>query len=283
MVIKSIKHNSSEYPEKLKNISKSPKRLFYLGPLPLDDFSVAVVGSRKMSSYGKYATKKIVGELAELGVVIVSGLALGVDGQAHKTTVEKGGRTIAVMPCGLDRIYPATHRGLAKQILENHGTLISEYDIGTEARKENFPERNRIVSGLADAVLIVEAAERSGSLITANLALEQGKTVMAVPGNINNPLSTGTNSLIRTGAHPVASAQDVLDVCGKEDLTKKTEKIRGDNELEQAIIDALKEGPMNGDNLQKASKLSPTDYSQALTMLEIKGTIKNQGSNTWSL
>ncbi len=283
MVIKSIKRNSSEYPDKLKNISKPPRRLFYLGSPLMDDFSVSVVGSRKMSSYGKYATKKIVGELSELGVVIISGLALGVDGQAHKTCTEKKGRTVAVMPCGLDKIYPASHRSLAKQILENRGTLVSEYNVGTEARKENFPERNRIVSGLADAVIIIEAAEKSGSLITANLALEQGKTVMAVPGNINNPLSAGTNALIKTGAHPVTSAQDVLDVCGKEDLTKKTEEIRGDNKLEQAIVDALKEGPMNGDDLQKASKLDPADYSQALTMLEIKGTAKSQGSNTWSL
>lgn len=283
MVIKSIKHNSSEYPEKLRNISKHPKRLFYLGAPLSDDFSVAVVGSRKMTSYGKYVTKKLVGELAELGVVIISGLALGVDGQAHKTTVEKKGRTVAVMPCGLDRIYPATHRGLAKQILENRGTLISEYNIGTEARKENFPERNRIVSGLADAVLIIEAAQKSGSLITANLALEQGKTVMAVPGNINNPLSAGTNSLIKAGAHPVASAQDILYLCSKEDLTKKTDETRGDNELEQAILDALKEGPMNGDDLQKVSKLGTADYSQTLTMLEIKGAVRSQGSNTWSL
>ena len=249
------------------------------GELP----AIAVVGSRKASEYGRYVTQTIVGELSATGLTIVSGLALGIDGLAHKATLGKLGKTIAVLPCGLDAIYPASHRDLAKNILEDGGLLISEYPEGTPPLRQHFPARNRIVSGLADGVIIIEAAIKSGSLITANFALEQGINVMAVPGNINNHLSMGTNNLIKVGAHPITSAKDVLDVCGLADLTDIKDNAKGDNPSEQIIIDLLKSEPMSGDLLRIESELDTSDFNQALTMLEIKGTIKNLGANIWSL
>lgn len=284
MKIKCLKHTSDKYPKKLLDIATKPKQLFYLGSLPEENsFKIAVVGSRKVTNYGKYATRALVSELAQLGVVIISGLALGVDGLAHKTALDNRGATVAVMPCGLDRIYPASHRPLAKDILKNEGALISEYKEGTPPLVQHFPARNRIVSGLADAVLITEAAKKSGSLITANFALEQGKTVMAVPGNINNPMSAGTNNLIKTGAFPVTCAQDVLDACGLKDLLADTKTNRGDNEDEQLILDTLVEGPLGGDELQARTEMQSSQLNKSLTMLELKGMIRNQGSNIWTL
>lgn len=284
MKIKCIKHISDSYPKKLHDISTKPKQLYYLGVLPDEkSYKIAVVGSRKVTKYGRYATQTIVSELARLGVVIISGLALGVDGLAHRAALDSDGLTAAVMPCGLDQIYPATHRALAKDILKSKGALISEYDEGTPPLIQHFPARNRIVSGIADAILITEAAKKSGSLITANFALEQGKTVMAVPGNINSPMSAGTNNLIKTGAFPVTSAQDVLDACGIVDLLAPSKKNRGDNKDEQTILDILGEGPLDGDSILMKTKMSPSQLSKSLTMLELKGIIRNQGSNIWTL
>ncbi len=284
MKIKCVKHSSDKYPKKLLDISSPPKQLYVLGDLTDgNSYKIAVVGTRKPTKYGRYVTETLVGELARFGVTIVSGLALGIDGLAHRATLEAKGKTIAVMPCGLDKIYPASHRGLAKEILSTHGALVSEYEEGMPPLVQNFPARNRIVSGLADGVLVIEAAARSGTSITAGFALEQGKTVMAVPGNINSPMSVGTNNLIRTGAFPVSSVTDILNACGLEDLQADKTNARGDSASEQAILDLLMKGPSDADELQKVAKMKPSEFSQALTMLEIKGTIKNQGANTWSL
>ncbi len=284
MKIKCLKHNSDKYPAKLRNIDSAPKQLYTLGDINDDDsFKVAVVGSRKPTKYGRYVTETLVQELASLGVTIISGLALGIDGLAHRAALKSKGKTIAVMPCGLDKIYPASHRGLAKEILAARGALVSEYEEGMPPLVQNFPARNRIVSGLADAVLVIEAAARSGTSITAGFALEQGKTVLAVPGNINSPMSAGTNNLIKTGAFPVTSVTDILNACGLEDLKADKSNIRGDSASEQAILDNLAEGPKDGDELQKLAQIKSSEFSQALTMLEIKGTIQNQGGNTWSL
>ncbi len=284
MKIKCVKHSSDEFPRKLRDIDSPPKQLYMLGEIPKNSsYKIAVVGTRRPTKYGHYVTKTLVGELAQLGVTIISGLALGVDGLAHAATLDAKGKTIAVMPCGLDKIYPASHRGLAKKILASHGALISEYPEGMPPLVQNFPARNRIVSGLADAVLIIEAAARSGTSITAGFALEQGKTVMAVPGNINSPMSAGTNNLIRTGAFPVSSVTDILNACRLEDLQANKTNLRGDNAAEQAIIDLLQSGPADGDELQNQAKIKPNEFSRALTMLEIKGIVKNQGANTWTL
>lgn len=284
MKIKCAKHNSDNYPKKLRDINSPPKQLYSLGDITEDhSYKIAVVGTRKPSKYGRYVAETLVEELARLGVTIISGLALGVDGLAHKAALDAKGRTIAVMPCGLDKIYPASHRGLAKDILAARGALVSEYDEGMPPLVQHFPARNRIVSGLADAVLVIEAAARSGTSITAGFALEQGKTVMAVPGNINSPMSAGTNNLIKTGAFPVTSVTDILNACGLEDLQAEKANVRGDSAAEQAILDLLANGPADGDELQKQTKIKLSEFNQALTMLEIKGAVKNQGANTWSL
>lgn len=283
MKINYVSSDHSDFPEKLRDIPSPPEGLFYLGPIPTDiSPAVAIVGTRRPTPYGQQVTLEFSRELARTGIAIVSGLALGVDGLAHRACLEAGGRTIAVLGCGLDQIYPTTHRELAKQILSSGGSIVSEYEAGTPALPHNFIARNRLVSGLADAVLITEAAAKSGTLHTANFALEQGKTVMAVPGNITSPMSAATNQLIKTGAAPVTSVDDVLNAMGFK-FKKKNKAVRGDNEQEQRIIDLLLGGLTDGEQLQLQSQLSATDFQQTMTLLEIKGVIQPLGANQWSL
>lgn len=195
---------ASDIPERLQQIASPPKRLFVMGT-PLGELlalpCVAIVGSRKVSSYGREVTTKLAYDLASRGVVIISGLALGVDGLAHKAALEAGGKTIAVLPSPLEKIYPSSHAQLAKQILDSGGTLVSEYALGTPFNLSTFIARNRLVSGLSNAVLITEAAEQSGSLHTARFALEQGRDVLAVPGSIFSETSRGTNNLLKVGGY----------------------------------------------------------------------------------
>lgn len=244
---------------------------------------VAVVGSRKMTPYGKSVTLRLAGNLAKQGIVIISGLALGVDGLAHKAALDNGGKTIAVMPCGLDRIYPATHHALAKEILKHGGALISEYPFETDIHSSNFIERNRLISGLSLGVLIPEAAEKSGSLHTANFALEQGREVMAVPGNITSPLSVGTNNLIKVGATPVTDTQDVLNALGLKIKTVSQQELFGATEEESIILKLIAGGIVDGEELLGKSKLQAQTFSQTLTMLEITGKIKSIGSDQWTI
>src|SRR5688572_6641342 len=218
--------STSDVPEKLRNIPNPPKQLFVIGKNVnelLNKPCVTIVGSRKVSAYGRAVTMGLAGELAKSGIVIISGLALGVDSLAHKAALDVGGLTVAVLPSGVDKIYPAAHFGLAKQILQQGGALVSEYPDGTPPLKHQFIERNRIASGLGDALLITEAAEKSGTLHTANFALEQGRPVLAVPGNITSPTSAGTNNLIKAGATPVTGVQDVLLALGLEPTEKSRE------------------------------------------------------------
>lgn len=243
---------------------------------------VAIVGSRKVSSYGRSVTAQLAGELAAYGIVIVSGLALGVDGLAHRAALEAGGLTIAVMPCGLERIYPANHYSLGQQIIRQGGALISEYAAGTETYKVNFIARNRLIAALADVTLITEAAEKSGSLHTARFALEQGKDVLAVPGNITSPTSVGTNNLIRAGATPVTSTQDVLDALGL--TAPSADKIvRGGSNEEQLILDLLAQDIGDGAELLLRSRLPVMQFNQTLTMMEITGKVRPLGGNTWAI
>ena len=286
MRIRKLTIKSPEFPEVLLQIPDFPKQLFLLGDNLaglMEKPRVAIVGSRRVSPYGKAVTAKLAGELARQGVVIVSGLALGVDAVAHSAALEAEGKTIAVMACGLDRIYPATNRNLAKRILEQGGALVSEYPEATEARRENFIARNRIVSGLCDGVLITEAAEKSGTLHTANFALEQGREVMAVPGNITSSLSAGTNNLIKAGATPVTEAKDVLRAINIESTEPAQQELIAANEEEHIILSLLKEGVLEGDLLLLQSKMDPALFSQTLTMLEISGKIKPIGNGHWTL
>jgi DNA processing protein len=211
--VNSLKLNDPCYPEVLKHITKPPKLLFWTGENPqnwLDIPKVAIVGSRKISPYGSSVTVKLATELSEAGIAVISGLAFGVDAAAHFAAVDAGGLAIAVLPTSLDNIQPVSNQHLARKIIESGGTLISEYSNTSSITKANFIERNRIVSGLCDVLLITEAAVNSGSLHTARYALEQGKTVLAVPGNITSPTSEGTNNLIKSGAIPVTNTDDVF-------------------------------------------------------------------------
>jgi len=276
---------TSEIPARLRELANPPAQLFCRGTSLADLLArpcVAIVGSRKVTTYGRTVTEQLASELARQGVVIISGLAVGVDGIAHRAALAAGGLTIAVLPCGLERIYPASHRQLAEDIVKNGGALVTEYAAGAIAYKLNFIARNRIVAGLADAVLVTEAALKSGTLHTARFALEQGKDVLAVPGNINSPTSEGTNNLIRSGAALVASATDVLQILGLDPTTAKA-KVRGSTPAEQLILDFLVAGLQDGSALLAATGLSAASFNQALTMLEISGSIRALGGNQWAL
>lgn len=246
---------------------------------------VAIVGSRKVTAYGRSVTEKLASELATQGIVIVSGLALGIDGIAHKAALDAGGITVAVLPSSLSAIYPSAHRQLAKRIVKEGGALISEYPDGTKSYKQNFIERNRLVSGLADAVLITEAAEGSGTLHTARFAKQQCRPVLAVPGNITSPMSYGTNYLIKQGATIITSSEDVLKILGLtvRTLPKSIAHSTRDNPNEQHVLELIISGIHDGGELLEKSNLGVVVFNQTLTMLEITGAIKNQGNNQWML
>ncbi len=277
---------SSFASSRLRTAQPAVERLYIRGDvarLNTTQPMLAVVGSRKATAYGRMATTELVHEVAKRNVAIVSGLALGVDSLAHQAALDVGGYTIAVLPCGIDTIYPATHRMLGRRILEKGGTLVSEYT-GTELpRKDQFIARNRIIAALADAVLITEAASRSGSLHTAEFALEQGKTVLAVPGGIYSPLSSGTNQLIKSGALPVTNADDIFMALKMADTVESQELPMGANKEEHAIIQLIGTGIQDGEALLAASGLEATVFHHTLTMLEITGTIKSLGGNQWGL
>lgn len=287
-MIKKLTLRGQQIPHKLQNIPSKPKELFLLQDSSasvetlLEQRSIAIVGSRKLTPYGRSVTEKLAYELAELGIVIVSGLAIGVDSVAHRACLEAGGQTIAVLPSGLDEIYPRSHQQLADKILGQGGALITEYPGGSEPYPSNFIARNRLVAGLADALLVTEAALKSGTLHTVNFALGQGKPVFAVPGNITSQQSEGTNNLIKTGAQPVTELNDILSALGLEKLASKKE-IVGSNKEEQIIIDLLKQGASDASEILASSKLPPDKFNQTLTMLEINGVIKPLGNNHWAL
>jgi DNA processing protein len=286
-MVKELTLESSDFPERLRDIATPPTHLFIWGRDVnelLTKPCVTVVGSRKVSAYGKTVTSLLVTELVRAGIVIISGLALGVDSLAHKAALEAGGLTIAVLPSPFDHIYPASHHALAKQIVAQGGALVTEYPNGAQVYPINFIARNRIASGLGDALLITEAAEKSGTLHTANFALEQGRPVLAVPGNITSPTSAGTNNLIKTGAVPVTSAADVLQALGIEpDKQQSKQAPKSHDPNEQVLLDLLFSGISDGGELLTGSQLELHVFNQTLTMLEIRGHIRALGNNHWSL
>lgn len=286
MNVNKITSNQPGFPDKLRNIGTPPKSLFYIGDIkPLSEKPVvSIVGSRAVTPYGRQITTKLASELAGRGVAIVSGLALGVDALAHQAALDAGGYTVAVLPSPVEQVYPTTNRKLALRILEQGGALISEYDQDdrTEAFKSRFIARNRLVSGLADVLLITEASERSGTLHTANFALEQGRTVMAVPGNITSPTSAGTNNLIKAGAIPVTDLSDILTALKLDGKPEQLE-IMAANPAEQSILELLQTGASDSSLIQQQSGLPADVFNQTLTMLEITGKIKPLGSGHWGL
>lgn len=263
-------------PESLRELHTAPKHLYVKGDQALlaAPKIVGIVGARKFTPYGREVTGLVARTLARANVPVVSGLALGVDSVAHRACVEMGSPTIAVLPCGIDTVYPASHRGIAEQILLKNGALISEYPDRTTPMRHQFIERNRIIAALSDILVITEAAENSGSLHTARFALELGKTIMVTPGNITSPYSAGTNSLLRMGAVPILRPEDVLDELG---IVEPTEHAYiPENEIEHAILSTL-DTAMSGDELLRASTLKPAEFQTHLTMLEIKGILYMSG------
>ncbi|MDN5275928.1 MAG: hypothetical protein JWN33_577 [Candidatus Saccharibacteria bacterium] len=284
MKINSIAPDKHKYLQIVTTIAKPPIKFFYSGTLPEDRVtSVAIVGTRKPTPYGREVTYQLAYDLAKQGVVIISGLALGIDGIAHKAALDAGGRTIAILANGLDTIYPSTHRSLAQSIIEKGGAILSEYDIGVEPRVYQFLARNRIVAALSDAVIVTEAAARSGTMATVAHALEQNKEIFAIPGNITSPMSSGCNTILKQGAHVLTSADDVLEILSVNLPGSQQLLPLGTTPLETVIIALLQAGIRDGDELQEKSSAPASDFAQALTMLEINGVIRALGANQWTL
>lgn len=267
------------YPSRLREINDPPPVLYLRGTLtPADEWAIAVVGTRRASAYGQQATERIVGEVARAGVTIVSGLALGIDTFAHRAALAVGGRTVAVLGSGLDRLYPSENARLAAQIAER-GAVITEFPPGTKPDAMNFPRRNRIVSGLTRAILVVEADHKSGAMITANYAGEQGRDVFAVPGSILSPLSAGPNQLIKEGAKLVSDATDILE---ELHLTAVVEERAAREELpadptEATLLGLLTHEPTHVDDLTRATRLPASVVTATLTLLELKGLARQLG------
>lgn len=273
------------FRQRLGGIADAPKKLYYIGKTPDSErLAITIVGTRKPTRYGHEVTHRFAYELAQRGIVIISGLALGIDAIAHKAALEAGGTTIAILAGGLDAIHPYRHRGLAKSILESGGTLISEYPPGAPSLRHHFIARNRIAAAFGEGVLITEAAHKSGTLHTANFALEAGRTVMAVPGAITNPMTSGTNGLIKTGAVPVTTIEDILFALGYKDTHKQAElSLAAESREEQIILDLLKNGVQDGEELLIKSRLPPAVFNQTLTLMEINSRIRALGANRWMI
>jgi DNA processing protein len=271
--------------KKLDRLNDKVKDLTFLGVDPNSIISgpvVAIVGTRKPTPYGKKVTEQLASELSRAGVVIVSGLAFGVDITAHKAVLDAGGKTIAVLPSGLKNIYPASHQKIAEKITET-GSIISEYPENHMPRKVEFLERNRIIAGLSDLVIIPEAAERSGSLNTAKHAESMGIPICAVPGPINSPLSAGSNWLIQQGANLITSSDDVLKLLNIDKNANKQISLLGSNDQETAILQVIAGGINDPRLIQQAINISTADLQISLTMLEIAGRVEQNSLGAWHI
>jgi DNA processing protein len=268
--IRWIARSAPEFPPLLHAIHDPPPGLFVRGEAGLDVLrrtTVAVVGARSCSPYGAQVARMLGRELGRAGLVVVSGLARGVDGEAHRGALEAGALTVGVLGCGIDRDYPAAHRELAARIRAT-GLTVSEYAPGVEPAPWRFPARNRLIAGLSAATVVVEARDRSGALITADLALEEGREVFAVPGEITSALSSGTNDLLKLGATPLTTAADVLDVFGLASTDSEQVELGSSAE---AVLARLRDGPASADELARATGLDAGALSSALTELELAG------------
>ncbi len=274
-----VTFTSRDYPKALFQIPDPPPFIYAKGPLSLGNAAIAIVGSRRATSYGLMTTGKLSGELASRGVCVVSGLARGVDTAAHRGALQAGGKTIGVLGCGIDKIYPPENRALFEEMSQK-GCLISEYPLGTMPLAENFPRRNRIISGLCCGVLVVEAAENSGSLITAQYALEHGREVFAVPGNISFATSRGCNRLIKQGAKLVDCIEDILEeLPGRERLLEDAPLFQTPSrgfELspkEASVYELLIRSPLHIDDIITQTELTAGEVSSMLLHLELKGAV----------
>lgn len=284
--IKLITIKDEKYPKLLKEIFTPPPVLYLRGEIDANP-CIGIVGTRKYTSYGQQVVENITRDLSKSNITIVSGLALGIDALAHQEAINNKNKTLAILGSGVNQssIYPTRNRGIAEKILNTGGAIISEYPYGTPPLKQNFPARNRIISGLSLATLVIEAPKESGALITANFALEQNRDVFAIPGNIFSNNSEGTNNLIKKGASPVTSANDILEELNlKEIINKNVEKnIIPDNPEEEKIISALSQEPIHIDKIAKITNFDIKKVSSTLTIMEIKGMVKNMGNMQYIL
>jgi len=283
--IKQMDIEDKNYPKVLREIANPPKILYYLGEIKDKESCFAIVGTRRFSPYGKQVATEIAGDLAEAGLTIVSGFAPGIDTFAHTACIERKKRTIAVLGTGLDEksIFPRSNLKLVNKILETGGCLISEYPPGTHGTKLTFPQRNRIISGLSLGVLVVEAKEKSGALITANFAFSQKRKVFAVPGPIYSSNSKGCHYLIKKGAKLVENANDILKELKLPNLKPDLKSLVGETEGENLILEIIKERALYIDEIIKRTKLPPATVASTLAILEIKGKVKNLGGNVYAL
>lgn len=282
MKINNIAPDKHNFLKRLTTIAEAPKSLYYIGKLPESPrLTVAIVGTRRPTAYGRAVTEQIASALAARGVLIVSGLALGVDAIAHTAALDAGGHTLAVVTSSPDNPSPRTNRHIAERMIANGGAILSEHDGSHhyEGRWE-FVIRNRIVSGLSDAIIVTEANTKSGTMSTVAHALDQGRAVYAVPGPITSPLSGGCNRLIAQGAMPIT---DIDSLLADLDLTGQSKILLGENDAETTVLQLLQTGVTDGEELLAASQLDPAELSTTLTMLEIRGLIFPLGGNRWRI
>ncbi len=267
------------YPPRLKEIEQPPPVIYVRGEITLDDhFAVAIVGTRRVTAYGRQIAEELASFLAGQGITVVSGLARGVDAVAHSAALKAGGRTIAVLGSGVDKIYPPEHSQMAGKMMKQ-GALVSDYAVGTAPESSNFPPRNRIISGLSMATVVVEAGETSGALITAEFAAEQGREVFAVPGSILAPQSKGANKLIQNGAHPLLSPQDLMQALNltRAGEFKAARKAIPADALEAQLLSALGAEPLHVDEIRNQTGLPIEKVSATLTLMELKGMVRQVG------
>ncbi len=283
--VKAISFHNPEYPSRLKEIYDYPPLLYVRGSLlPQDEWCLAVVGTRRATVYGRQVAEEIVTDLARSQITIVSGLAKGIDSIAHQSALEAGGRTIAVFGCGLDIVYPAENATLARDIIQ-HGALLSEYPLGTRPKADNFPRRNRIMSGLSLGVLVVEGDEKSGAMITARMALEQNREVFAIPGSILSSASRGTNHLIQDGAKLVRNYTDILEELNLTAVAQQIElkEVIPASDTEALLLKQLSAEPAHIDEVCCSTGLPIATVSSTLAMMELKGLVKQVGNMNYVL
>ena len=283
--VQALTWHDALYPSRLKEIHDHPPVLYIRGSLlPEDEWCLAVVGTRRASAYGRQVTEEIVADLAGSRITVASGLAKGIDSIAHRSALDAGGRSIAVFAHGLDIVYPIENTSLARRIVQQ-GALISEFPLGTRPKPEYFPRRNRIISGISLGVLVVEAGTTSGALITANMALEQNREVLAVPGSILSPASRGTNRLIQEGAKLVRDCRDILEELNLGAVAQQIEmkEVLPESDTESLLLKQLSTEPTHVDEVCRASGLPVSTVSSTLAMMELKGLVRTIGSMKYVL
>ena len=274
MTLRSVRRGERGYLRLLAEIPDPPTRLCIRGDAPLDVLdrpAVAIVGARACSGYGRTVARSLGTECAGAGALVVSGMARGIDGEAHRGALAGGGTTVAVLGCGIDRDYPAAHAELARAIVAADGLIVSEYEPGIEPAPWRFPARNRVIAGLARATVVVEARERSGALITADFALEDGREVLAVPGEITSSLSSGTNALLRLGATPATCAGDVLEALGLE--AREAAPRLPTDPVSERVLSTLASGAGTADELSRSTGIGASELAAALALLELAGAV----------